>query len=138
MIKVRAIENFMKFVTALYYQYYWWQMRREKDEFFVPFLAVLCVLIPILGIIGFIAIFADVIGLIALQKYNMKMVILSVSILGFAILWWLFLRRKQYITIAQEHNIYDKAKYRFLAVLYPILSALFFFIGLYIGFVHNS
>ena len=52
----------MKVVRALYYQYYWWQMRREKDEFFVPLLAVLCLLIPLFGIVGFIAILADVTG----------------------------------------------------------------------------
>lgn len=128
----------MKVVRALYYQYYWWQMRREKDEFFVPLLAVLCLLIPLFGIVGFIAILADVKGFIALQKYDMKMVIFSMFILGLAILWWLFLRKKQYKTIAQEHDIYDKSKYQTLAVLYPVLSAILFFIGLYMGFVHNS
>lgn len=128
----------MKVVRALYYQYYWWQMRREKDEFFVPLLAILCLLIPIFGIVGFIAIVADVTGLIVLRKYDMKMVIFSMFILGLALLWRLFLRKKQYKTIAQEHDIYDKSKYQTLAVLYPVLSAILFFVGLYIGFVHNS
>ena len=117
----------MKVVRALYYQYYWWQMRREKDEFFVPLLAILCLLI-----------LADVTVLIVLRKYDMKMVIFSMFILGLALLWWLFLRKKQYKTIAQEHDIYDKSKYQTLAVLYPVLSAILFFVGLYIGFVHNS
>ena len=128
----------MKVIRALYYQYYWWQMRKEKDDFFVPLLAVLCLLIPIFGIFGFIAIFADVTGVIDLQKYDMKMVIFSIFILGLALLWWLFLRKKQYKTIAQEHDIYDKSKYQTLAVLYPVLSAILFFSGLYMGFVHNS
>lgn len=59
-------------------------------------------------------------------------------ILGLAVSWWLFLRRKQYKTIAQEHDIYDKTMYQTLAILYPILSAILFFIGLYIGYLHNS
>lgn len=61
-------------------------MRREKDEFFVPLLAILCLLIPIFGIVGFIAIVADVTGLIVLRKYDMKMVIFSMFILGLALL----------------------------------------------------
>lgn len=128
----------MKVVRALYYQYYWWQMRREKDEFFVSLLAVLCLLIPIFGIFSFIAIVADVTGFIVLQKYDIKMVIFSMFLLGLALLWWLFLRKKQYKIITQEHDIYDKFKYQMLAVLYPVLSAILLFIGLYIGCVHNS
>ena len=59
-------------------------------------------------------------------------------ILGLAVSWWLFLRRKQYKIIDQEHDIYDKPIYKTLAILYPILSAILFFIGLYIGYLHNS
>ncbi|GFI14201.1 hypothetical protein IMSAGC008_01753 [Muribaculaceae bacterium] len=128
----------MKLLRALFYQYYWWQMRKENDESFVPVLAVLCLLVPLFGIVGFIAIFADVIGLVILQKYDIKMTIFAMFILGLAVSWWLFLRRKQYKTIAQEHDIYDKTMYQTLAILYPILSAILFFIGLYIGYLHNS
>lgn len=128
----------MKLLRALYYQYYWWQMRREKDEFFVPLLAVLCLLIPIFGIVGFIAIVVDVTGLITLQKYDMKLVLFAISILGFAILLYLFLRKKRYRAIAQERDIYDTSIYRTLAVIYPVLSAILFFIGLYIGYIHNT
>lgn len=117
----------MKLLRALFYQYYWWQKRKENDESFVPVLAVLCLLVPLFGIVGFIAIFADVRGLVILQKYDMKMVISAMSILGLAVSWWLFLRRKQYKTIAQEHDIYDKTLYQTLAVLYPVLSAIFFY-----------
>lgn len=128
----------MKLLRALFYQYYWWQMRKENDESFVPVLAVLCLLVPLFGIVGFIAIFADVIGLVILQKYDIKMTIFAMFILGLAVSRWLFLRRKQYKTIAQEHDIYDKTMYQTLAILYPILSAILFFIGLYIGYLHNS
>ena len=78
----------MKLLRALFYQYYWWQMRRENDEFFVPLLAVLCLLIPIFGIVAFISILSDVTGLIALQKYDMKIVLFAIFILSFAILLW--------------------------------------------------
>ena len=128
----------MKLLRALFYQYYWWQMRREKDEFFVPLLAVLCLLIPIFGIVGFIAIVVDVTGLITLQKYDMKLFIFAIFVLGFAILWYLFLRKKRYRAIAQERDIYDTSIYRKLAVIYPVLSAILFFIGLYIGYIHNT
>ena len=128
----------MKLLRALFYQYYWWQKRKENDESFVPVLAVLCLLVPLFGIVGFIAIFADVIGLVILQKYDIKMTIFAMFILGLAVSWLLFLRRKQYKTIAQEHDIYDKTMYQTLAILYPILSAILFFIGLYIGYLHNS
>ena len=128
----------MKLLRALYYQYYWWQMRGEKDEFFVPLLAVLCLLIPIFGIVGFIAIVVDVTGLITLQKYDMKLFIFAIFVLGFAILWYLFLRKKRYRAIAQERDIYDTSIYRKLAVIYPVLSAILFFIGLYIGYIHNT
>jgi len=128
----------MKVVRALYYQYYWWQMRREKDAFLIPLLSVMSVLIPLFGIIGFIAIFADVIGLIVLRNYDMKMVISVMFILGFTVMWWMFLRKKQYKIIVQEHDIYDNHIYRTLAVLYPVLSAILFFIGLYVGYIHNS
>ena len=128
----------MKLLRALYYQYYWWQMRREKDEFFVPLLAVLSLLIPIFGTVGFIAIVVDVTGLIILQKYDMKLFIFAIFILGFAILWYLFLRKKRYRAIAQERDIYDTYIYRKLAVIYPVLSAILFFIGLYIGYIHNT
>ena len=128
----------MKLLRALFYQYYWWQMHREKDEFFVPLLAVLSLLIPIFGIVGFIAIVVDVTGLITLQKYDMKLVIFVIFALGFAILWYLFLRKKRYRAIAQERDIYDTYIYRKLAVIYPVLSAILFFIGLYIGYIHNT
>ena len=98
----------MKLLRALFYQYYWWQKRKENDESFAHALAVLCLLVPLFGIVGFIAIFADVTGLVILQKYDIKMVIFTMFILGLAVSWWLFLRRKQYKTIAQEHDIYDK------------------------------
>ena len=113
-------------------------MHREKDEFFVPLLAVLSLLIPILGIVGFIAIVVDVTGLITLQKYDMKLFIFAIFALEFAILWYLFLRKKRYRTISQEHDIYDTSLYRKLSVIYPVLSAILFFIGLYIGFIHNT
>lgn len=128
----------MKIIRALYYQYYWWQKRKENDESFEPVLAVLCLLVPLFGIVGFIAIFADVTGLVILQKYDMKMAIFAMSILGLAVSWWLFLRRKQYKTISQEHDISDKTLYQTLAVLYPVLSAILFFIGLYIGYLYNT
>ena len=128
----------MKLLRALFYQYYWWQMHKEKDEFFVPLLAVLCLLIPIFGIVGFIAIVVDVTGLITLQKYDMKLVIFVIFALGFAILWYLFLRKKRYRTISQERDIYDTSIYRKLSVIYPVLSAILFFIGLYIGYIHNT
>ena len=128
----------MKLLRALYYKYYWWQMHREKDEFFVPLLAVLSLLIPILGIVGFIAIVVDVTGHITLQKYDMKIFIFAIFALGFAILWYLFLRKKRYRTISQERDIYDTSLYRKLSVIYPVLSAILFFIGLYIGFIHNT
>lgn len=128
----------MKLLRALFYQYYWWQKRKDNDEFFVPVLAVLCLLVPLFGIVGFIAIFADVTGLVILQKYDIKMVIFAMFILGLAVSWWLFLRNKQYKTLAQEHDIYDKSKYQTLAVLYPVISAILFFIGLYIGYLHNT
>lgn len=128
----------MKILRALYYQYYWCQMRREKSDFFVPLLAILSLLIPIFGIVGFIAISADVTGLIALQNFDIKIVIFSMFIFGLAVLWWLFLRRKQYKAIVQEHDIFDTPIYRKLAVIYPVLSAILFFIGLYIGYLHNT
>ena len=104
----------------------------------MPVLAVLCLLVPLFGIVGFIAIFADVIGLVILQKYDIKMTIFAMFILGLAVSWLLFLRRKQYKTIAQEHDIYDKTMYQTLAILYPVLLAILFFIGLYIGYLHNT
>ena len=128
----------MKLLRALFYQYYWWKMHREKDEFFVPLLAVLCLLIPIFGIVGFIAIVVDVTGLITLQKYDMKLFIFAIFVLGFAILWYLFLRKKRYRAIAQERDIYDTSIYRKLAAIYPVLSAILFCIGLYIGYIHNT
>lgn len=128
----------MKLLRALFYQYYWWQKRRENDESSVPVLAVLCLLVPLFGIVGFMAIFADVTVLVILQKYNMKMAIFAMFILGLAVSWWLFLRRKQYKTIVQEHDIYDKTMYQTLAILYPVISAILFFIGLYIGYLHNT
>lgn len=128
----------MKLLRALFYQYYWWQKRKDNDEFFVPVLAVLCLLVPLFGIVGFIAIFADVTGLVILQKYDIKMVIFAMFILGLTVSWWLFLRNKQYKTLAQEQDIYDKSKYQTLAVLYPVISAILFFIGLYIGYLHNT
>ena len=128
----------MKLLRALFYQYYWWQMRQEQDGIFVPLLAVLCLLIPLFGIVGFIAILVDVIGLIALQKYDMKLVLFAIFILGFAILLYLFFRKKRYRAIAQERDIYDTSIYRKLSVIYPVLSAILFFIGLYMGYIHNT
>lgn len=128
----------MKIIKALYYQYYWWQKRRENEEFCVPVLSVLCLLVPLFGIAGFIAIFADVTGLVILQKYDMKMAIFAIFIIGLSVSWWLFLRRKQYKTIAQEHDIYDKTLYQTLAILYPVISVILFVIGLYIGYLHNT
>lgn len=128
----------MKLLRALFYQYYWLQKRKENNEFFVPVLAVLCLLVPLFGIVGFIAIFADVTELVILQKYDMKKTIFAMFIFGLAVSWWLFLRRKQYNAIAQEHDIYDKSKYQTLALLYPVLSAILFFLGLYIGYLHNN
>ena len=117
----------MKLLRALYYQYYWWQMRREKDEFFVPLLAVLCLLIPIFGIVGFIAIVVDVTGLITLQKYDMKLFIFAIFVLGFAILWYLFLRKKRYRAIAQERDIYDTSIYRACSYISGSLSNTFLY-----------
>ena len=113
----------MKLLRGLFYHYYWWQMRQEQDGFFVPLLAVFCVLCPIFGIIGFIMISADV---------------TAMFILGLAALWWLLLRKKRYRPIICEHDVYNVSVYRRLAVIYPILSATLFFIGLYIGYLHNS
>lgn len=127
----------MKIIRALYYQYYWWHMRQEGNEFFAPLLAGFCVLLPFFGVIGFLMILADATGLIALQKYDMKMSFYSAFILGLVILWWLFLRKKQYKTIVREHNIYGDPRYRTLAVIYPVLSVILFWIGLYIGYAHN-
>lgn len=59
-------------------------------------------------------------------------------IFGLAVLWWLFLRRKQYKSIVKEHDIFDTPIYRKLAVIYPVLSAILFFIGLYIGYLHKT
>ena len=128
----------MKWLRGLFYQYYWWQMRQEQDGFFVPLLALLCVLCPIFGILGFVMISADVTDIIDLKKYDVKILISAIFILGLAALWWLFLRKKRYRAIAQERDIYDTSIYRTLAVIYPVLSAILFFIGLYIGYIHNT
>ena len=128
----------MKWLRGLFYQYYWWQMRQEQDGFFVPLLALLCVLCPIFGILGFVMISADVTDIIDLKKYDVKILISAIFILGLAALWWLFLRKKRYRAIAQERDIYDTSMYRKLAVIYPVLSAILFFIGLYIGYIHNT
>ena len=128
----------MILLRGLFYQYYWWQMRQEQDGFFVPLLALLCVLCPIFGILGFVMISADVTDIIDLKKYDVKILISAMFILGLAALWWLFLRKKRYRAIAQERDIYDTSIYRTLAVIYPVLSAILFFIGLYIGYIHNT
>ena len=128
----------MKWLRGLFYQYYWWQMRQEQDGFFVPLLALLCVLCPIFGILGFVMISADVTDIIDLKKYDVKILISAIFILGLAALWWMFLRKKRYRAIAQERDIYDTSIYRTLAVIYPVLSAILFFIGLYIGYIHNT
>ena len=128
----------MKLLRGLFYHYYWWQMRQEQDGFFVPLLAVFCVLCPIFGIIGFIMISADVTDIIDLKKYDVKILISDIFILGLAALWWLLLRKKRYRPIICEHDVYNVSVYRRLAVIYPILSATLFFIGLYIGYLHNS
>ena len=112
-------------------------MRQEQDGFFVPLLALVCVLCPIFGILGFVMISADVTDIIDLKKYDVKILISAIFILGLAALWWLFLRKKRYRAIAQERDIYDTSIYRKLAVIYPVLSAILFFIGLYIGYIHN-
>ena len=128
----------MKLLRALFYQYYWWQMRQEQDGFFVPLLAVLSVLCPIFGIIGFVMISADVTDIIDLKKFDVKILISAMFILELAALWWLLLRKKRYRAIICEHDVYNISAYRRLAVIYPILSATLFFIGLYIGYLHNS
>ncbi len=128
----------MKLLRALFYQYYWWQMRQEQDGFFVPLLAVLSVLCPIFGIIGFVMISADVTDIIDLKKFDVKILISAMFILELAALWWLLLRKKRYRAIICEHDVYNISVYRRLAVIYPILSATLFFIGLYIGYLYNS
>lgn len=128
----------MKLLSALFYQYYWWQMRQEQDGFFVPLLAVLSVLCPIFGIIGFVMISADVTDIIDLKKFDVKILISAMFILELAALWWLLLRKKRYRVIICEHDVYNISVYRRLAVIYPILSATLFFIGLYIGYLYNS
>ncbi|ROS80180.1 hypothetical protein EEK90_15055 [Muribaculaceae bacterium Isolate-036 (Harlan)] len=128
----------MKLLRALFYQYYWWQMRQEQDGFFVPLLAVLSVLCPIFGIIGFVMFSADVTDIIDLKKFDVKILISAMFILELAALWWLLLRKKRYRVIICEHDVYNISAYRRLAVIYPILSATLFFIGLYIGYLHNS
>lgn len=128
----------MKLLRALFYQYYWWQKRRGQDGFFVPLLAVFCVLCPIFGIIGSVMISADVTEIIDLKKYDVKMLISAMFILGLAALWWLLLRKKRYRAIICEHEVYNISVYRRLAVIYPILSAILLVIGLYIGYLHNS
>ena len=128
----------MKLLRALFYQYYWWQMRQEQDGFFVPLLAVLSVLCPIFGIIGFVMISADVTDIIDLKKFDVKILISAMFILELAALWWLLLRKKRYRAIICEHDVYNISVYRQLAVIYPILSATLFFIGLYIGYLYNS
>ena len=128
----------MKLLRALFYQYYWWQMRQEQDGFFVPLLAVLSVLCPIFGIIGFVMISADVTDIIDLKKFDVKILISAMFILELAALWWLLLRKKRYRAIICEHDVYNISVYRRLAVIYPVLSATLFFIGLYIGYLYNS
>lgn len=128
----------MKLLRALFYQYYWWQMRKEQDGFFVPLLAVFSVLCPIFGIIGSVMISADAIEIIDLKKYDVKMLISAMFILGLAALWWLLLRKKRYRALICEHDVYNISVYRRLAVIYPILSAILLAIGLYIGYLHNS
>lgn len=128
----------MKLLRALFYQYYWWQMRQEQDGFFVPLLAVLSVLCPIFGIIGFVMFSADVTDIIDLKKFDVKILISAMFILELAALWWLLLRKKRYRVIICEHDVYNISVYRRLAVIYPILSATLFFIGLYIGYLYNS
>lgn len=128
----------MKLLRALFYQYYWWQMRQEQDGFFVPLLAVLSVLCPIFGIIGFVMISADVTDIIDLKKFDVKILISAMFILELAALWWLLLRKKRYRAIICEHDVYNISVYRRLAVIYPILSATLFFFGLYIGYLYNS
>lgn len=128
----------MKLLRALFYQYYWWQMRQGQDGFFVPLLAVFSVLCPIFGIIGSVMISADAIEIIDLKKYDVKTLISSMLILGLAALWWLLLRKKRYRAIICEHDVYNISVYRRLAVIYPILSAILLVIGLYIGYLHNS
>lgn len=128
----------MKLLRGLFYQYYWWQMRQEQYGFFVPLLAVFCILCPIFGIIGFLLISADVTGIIDLKKYDVKMIISVLFILGLTSLWWLILRKKRYRAIICRHDVYNISVYQRLAVIYPILSMILFFIGLYIGYLHNS
>ena len=128
----------MKLLRGLFYHYYWWQMRQEQDGFFVPLLAVLCVLCPFFGIIGFVMISADVTEIIDLKKYDVKMIISALFILGLASIWWLLLRKKRYRAIICDHDVYNISVYRRLAVIYPISSAILLFIGLYIGYLHNS
>ncbi len=127
----------MKIVRALYYQYYWWQMRSQKDSFLVPLLATFCLMIPFAAVIGSIMILSDATDFI-LMGANAKMIFYSVVILEFAVLWWLFLRNRQYKSITEDHDVYDLPLYRRIAIMYPVISTLFFFFGLYIGHLHNS
>ncbi len=127
----------MKIVRALYYQYYWWQMRSQKDSFLVPLLATFCLMIPFAAVIGSIMIFSDATDFI-LMGANAKIIFYSVVILEFAVLWWLFLRNSQYKSITEDHDVYDLPLYRRIAIMYPVISTLFFFFGLYIGYLHHS
>ena len=128
----------MKLLRGLFYQYYWRQMRQGQDRFLVPLLALFCVLCPIFGILGFVMILSDVTNVIDLKKYDVKVFLLVMFIIGLAALWWLLLRKKRYRVIICEHDVFNISVYRRLAVIYPILSATLFFIGLYIGYLHNS
>ncbi len=127
----------MKIVRALYYQYYWWQMRSQKDSFLVPLLAVFCLMIPSAGIIGSLMILSDATGFIPMGTYA-KMILYSVIILEFAVLWWLILRKNHYKSIIEDHDVYNLPLYRRIAIMYPVICTLFFFFGLYIGYLHNS
>lgn len=66
------------------------------------------------------------------------MIISALFILGLTFLWWLILRKKRYKAIICWHDVYNISVYQWLAVIYPILSAILLFIGLYIGYLHNS
>ncbi len=81
---------------------------------------------------------ADVTDIIDLKKFDVKILISAMFILELAALWWLLLRKKRYRAIICEHDVYNISVYRRLAVIYPILSATLFFIGLYIGYLYNS
>lgn len=128
----------MKILRALFYHYYWKQIRESGDDVFlipITFFRILC---PFFGIITFVVIVFLVTDLIPIRNFSSTMIYTSLFIIGLAILWWIFLRKKRYKAIIQEHDIYNTRMYRTIANLYPIICVIFFFIAAYIGYRHNS